>query len=193
MHEEKIRSSSLAAISSGSKSALIILTCSAIVALLTPMGSNATVALGLSYAILTALALLLVGKAKLEASQGARLNGGTSASANGLLSQPLKPAVWPLESQMALIRDVSAAAALATGIAAFTLESFTFGGLAYWGAIGQAMGGNWVFGQSIVTIVVGVGVVGMHVIMEWAILIMVSWFRSLFPCTCSLRIFGRRS
>lgn len=182
---DKMRTSSLtqAAVTSGSKTTLTILTCAAVVAIFAPVGSHATIALGLSYTIHTAFAFLLVGKARTEAQSG-RLNGGGSViySANGLLSQPLKPATSPAESQMAVIRAVSATAALATGIAAFTLESFTFGGLAYWGIIGQAMGDYWVFGQGIVTVVVGVGVVGLHAVVDWVLLIMVS-FVLFFPET----------
>jgi hypothetical protein len=160
---------------SASKTALAVLTCSAVAATVAPVGSHATIALGLSYTILDAFAFLLVGKSGTEAKSG-RLNGGASViySANGLLSHPGKSASSSGDCQMAVIREVSAVAALSTATAVFTLESFTFGGLAYWGVIGQAMGDQWVFGQGIVTLVYGIGMVGVHCFMYWAILVMVS-------------------
>lgn len=181
---EKMRISISAPAISGSKTALAVLTVSGVLAIIAPSGSSATIALGLSYTVFTAFAFLLVGKAGTEAKSGP-LNGGGSIiySANGLLSHPGKALSSPGESQMAVIRDVSAAAALATAIATFTLESFTFGGLAYWGVIGQAMGDKWVLGQSILRFLYGMGMVGVHCGIYWTVLILVSRFGSA-PSSC---------
>ena len=92
-------------------------------------------------------------------------------SANGLLSHPTKP---PGDACVGVLREVAVAAALATGVAAITLEKFTFGGLVYWGVIGRAMGDKWLLGQWILNCIIGIFVVGVHSIMRWTLLMMVS-------------------
>ena len=158
---------------SGSKTALAILSVSAVVATFAASGSNATIALGLSYAIIEASALLLVERAESEAQHGRR-NGGVIYSANGLLAQPARPAVSSFETHISVIRDVSAAAAAATGVAALTLESFTFGGLAYWGLIGQVMGEKWVIGNAVLTVLYALAMVSVHMVVDSTLLTMVS-------------------
>ncbi|KAK0770524.1 hypothetical protein LTR75_017888, partial [Friedmanniomyces endolithicus] len=73
---------------------------------------------------------------------------------------------------MATIRDTSAAAAVGTAMAALVLEKLSFGGLAYWGLIGQAMGDRWVLGQAILSVVYGLSMVAVHIIMLSSLLIM---------------------
>lgn len=169
-----------AAPSSASTTALVVLTSSAVMAIFTPTGSQATLALGLSCTVLTAFAILIVGKITAE-TQTELLNGGASVThaSSGLSSQPLKAAGLGIRPEL-WIKDVSAAAALTTGLATLALENFTFGGLAYWGIIGQVMGDSWVFGQSIVGCIYGVGIVGVHCVMYWALLMMVSSFIALY-------------
>lgn len=161
--------------------ALIVLTASAVMAIFTPTAYRATLALGLSCAVLRALAILIVGKAAAE-TQTAPLNGGTGVShtTNGHSSQPLKSIGIGTRPEL-LIRDVSVAAALAMGLATLALENFTFGGLAYWGVVGQIMGDKWVLGQRLVTCMYGIGIVGVHSVMYWAFLTMVSPFEWFFP------------
>lgn len=169
-----------AAPSSASTTALIVLTSSAVMAIFTPTGSQATLALGLSCTVLTAFAMLIIGKGTAD-PQTALLNGGTSAShpSSGGPSQPLKHGSFGTRPEL-LMKDVSLAAAFTTGIATLALENFTFGGLAYWGILGQAMGEKWVIGQSIVGCIYGIGIVGVHSVMYWTLLIMVSSSAFLF-------------
>ena len=158
----------------GSKTALTILTLSAVAAIFAAAGSNATIALGLSYAVLEALAFLLVERARAETQSGRQNGGSVIYSTNGLLSQPAKPTGSSTNVQITVIRDVSLAAAISTSVAALALENFTFGGLAYWGVIGQVMGEKWVVGQGILTRVIGVVMVGVHLVKDGTALIMVS-------------------
>lgn len=165
----------------GSKTALAILTASGVLATFAPGGSGGTtVALGLSYTIFTALAFLLVGKAGTEAKSGRLNGGGVIYSANGLLSHAGKSVTAPGEAQMAVVRDVSAAAAVATGIATFALESFSLGGVTYSSVIGQGWGSRQVFGQNVLMFGYGLVLVGVHCGVYWTVLVLVSlaWVRS---------------
>ena len=154
---------------------LLILTSSAVVAIIVPIGSSATIALGLSYTMVTAFAFLLVLKARSE-SQNHHLNGGGSViySANGLFSHSGKSPFLQEDHEISVISHVSIAAASATAIATFTQENFTFGGLAYWGIIGRAMGENWVLGQGVITVLLALGMLTVHCVMYWVLLSMVS-------------------
>lgn len=163
------------ATSNSSTTPLVILSTSGVAAIYASSGSNTALSIGLSYAILTSLALVLVGRARAESQHGAQ-NGGSTViySANGFLSQPDKPSLSASDITISVIRDVSAAAAVGTGVAALALESFSFGGLAYWGVLGQAMGDRWVLGQAVLNAVFGLGMVVVHLGMEGALLVMVS-------------------
>ncbi|KAK1087051.1 hypothetical protein LTR48_002966 [Friedmanniomyces endolithicus] len=98
---------------------------------------------------------------------------------------------------MATIRDTSAAAAVGTAMAALVLEKLSFGGLAYWGLIGQAMGDRWVLGQAILSVVYGLSMVTVHIIMLSSLLIMIqrqdaftTSFLPLYAAVCSQLIAG---
>ena len=150
------------------------MTCSAVVAIFVAAGSNATIALGLSYAIVTALAFLLANKANTEARH-ARQNGGSTViySAHGLLTQPdgaRSTGTSGTDTKAAVIRDVAAASALATGIAALSFEDFTFGGVGYRGVPGHQ---QWVFWNGVRGIAYAVGMVVVHVVVDGMLLVTV--------------------
>lgn len=157
----------------GSKTPLLILTAAAVVAVYDSSGTNTVISLGLSYATLFALALLVTERASAEARES-HSGGSVIYSANGFLSQPDKPASSPEDASLSVIRDVSAAAALGTLLAALTLESFTFGGVEYYGLIDQAFGSQWVFWQAILSVLYWVFMVGVHMAMYATFLLMVS-------------------
>ena len=167
--------------SSGSKTPLIILTTSALAAVYVSSGSNAAIALGLSHSILSVLGFVLVQRAYNEAQHQQSIASSVIHSPNGLLTQPTKPPSKAADASVATIRDVSAGAALATSVAALTLESWTFGGLVYWGLLGQAMGEKWVFGQGVLTLVYALGMIVVNMAMDGALLLMVSL---AFLCAC---------
>jgi len=151
---------------------LYILTCSAVVAVYVSSGSNTVVSLGLSSAVLASLTFLLVERAIVEARQQ---NGGSVIySANGLLTQPDMPVSTNAEPVIAVMRDVSAAAAIGSGVAALTMESLSFGGLAYYGVVGQAMGNHWMLGQAVLNVAYGLSMAVVHMAMDALLLIMVS-------------------
>ncbi|KAF2159278.1 glycosyltransferase family 90 protein [Zasmidium cellare ATCC 36951] len=72
-----------------------------------------------------------------------------------------------------MVRDVSVAGGIATSAAALVLESRRFGGLAYYGLVDQAMGAGWEFGQGILSIVYGGGIVIVHMVLFGALLMMI--------------------
>ena len=159
---------------SGSKTTLAILTCSAVVAIFAAAGSNATIALGLSYAVIEALAFLLIERALSEAQHGRHNGGSVIYSANGLLSQPTQPAASGTESKFAVVRDVAAASAVATGIAALTLESLSFGVLAHWGIVSPVLGEKWLLWEGVLGVVYALVVIVVQMLMDGALLVMVS-------------------
>lgn len=160
---------------SGSKSTLLLLTVSGVVAVYAHLGSISAVALGLSYAVLQVLAFHLVERARAAAQHHVPNGGSVIYSASGLLTQPTKPPVSSEEQWLSLIRDVSTGGALTTGVAALTLESLRFGGLAYYGLLGQAMGDHWVFGQGVLSLVYALGTIIVHMAMYGALLLTVSF------------------
>ena len=150
------------------------MTLSAVVATYAAAGTNATIALGLSYAIFEALAFILIERARAEA-RNVRQNGvSVIYSTRGLLSQPERPVNSGTDSRMAVMRDVSMATAVAMGISALTLGSFTFGGLGYWGIFGKALGEKWLARQSMTAVVLGLVTVIVHLVMNGTLLLMVS-------------------
>ncbi|CAK4032336.1 glycosyltransferase family 90 [Lecanosticta acicola] len=157
----------------GSKSTLALLTVSGLVAVYAHLGSISAVALGLSHAVLQVLALDLVERAKGAAKHHTSNGGSVIYSASGLLTQSTKAPASNQEQWLALVRDVSTAGGLAAAVAALTLESFRFGGLAYYGLLGQAMGNHWVFGQGVLSLVYAVGTIAVHMAMYGALLLAV--------------------
>lgn len=168
----------------GSRTDLIIATLCGLVAAYSHSGSISVVALGLSHAILEVFAFNLIERAN-GASQHQLQNGGSVIySASGLLTQPAKPTESSKEPRVSMIRDVSAAGTLATATATMVLESRRFGGLAYNSFVGHAVGGEWMYGQGILSVVYGVGIVIVHMVMFGALLMMVS--RAFACVVCSL-------
>lgn len=164
--------------SSSSAIPLYIQSASAVVAVHASSASNTTISLGLSHAFTLGTALVLVEVARAEAQQSNQNASGVTYSANGFLAQPDRPVLSAEESTSAVVRDVSAAATIGTGIAALTLEGAGFGGLAYYG-LGQAMGNDWVLGQAVLGGVYALGTVIVHMAMLGSLLIMVSMFHTL--------------
>ena len=152
---------------------LCILTASAVAAVYTSSGSNAFFSAGLSYAVFFAVALLLVERATVEAQRSGQHGGSGVYATNGFLAQPDKLAASGASVTWCLTRDVSTAAAAGSFIAALFMENLDFGGLAYWGLLGQAMGDHWVVGQAIATAVYGIGIVLVLTVMYATLLVMV--------------------
>lgn len=158
----------------GSRTDLAVTTLAGLIAVYSHTGSISVVALGLSHAVLEVFAFNLIERAHGVAVYQSRNGGSVIYSASGLLTQPTKPNDSREEPWVAMIRDTSAAAAVAITVTAFVLESRRFGGLAYYGIVGQAMGAEWEFGQGILSIVYGGGIVIVHMVMFGALLMMVS-------------------
>ncbi|KAK5165712.1 uncharacterized protein LTR77_008635 [Saxophila tyrrhenica] len=137
---------------------LIILTASAVAAIFAALGSNATIALGLSDALVTSLAFLLVERAHSEAKHG-NSGGSVIYAANGLLAQPAAGSGGSGDAKTAVMRDVAVGSAVCTTVAALTLESFSFGGLGYWGVFGQVLGDNWMFWDGVLGVAYAVGMI----------------------------------
>ncbi|KAK5132395.1 hypothetical protein LTR08_009125 [Meristemomyces frigidus] len=147
---------------------LYILSASAAVAVYASSASNAVLSLGLSHATFFAVALLLVERAKAEAQQPGHDGASGVYANNGFLAQPDKPAPSAESTSLSITRDVSAAAAVGTAIAALTMESFGFGGL----ALGQAMGDHWELGQAAANAAHGLGIVLVLIAMHGSLLVM---------------------
>jgi hypothetical protein len=153
-------------------------------------GSNATVALGLSYAIVTTLAFLLVETAHAEAKSGRQPGGSVIYSANGLLSQQHSNAGLGKEATTSVIRDVALAAGVATGFAALTMESFRFGGIEYWPMAAKILGDEWILMNGSWRLIYGACLIPVHAVMEPVLLLMVSPF-DLISFGCSYTYIGR--
>ncbi|KAK5125336.1 hypothetical protein LTR85_000445 [Meristemomyces frigidus] len=176
---------------------LYILSASAVVAIHASSGSNTAISLGLSYAVLLSTALVLVERARAEAQQRSQDGGSVTYSANGFLAQPDKPALSAEDKTIAVIRDVSAAAAVGTGVAALALESLGFGGLAYYDLFAEAMGDSRVLGQAVLHAVYGLIMVVVHMAMNGSLLVMIqrqdaftTSFIPLYAALCSQLILG---
>jgi len=160
----------------GSKTSLVILTTTALAAAFTSAGSNATVALGLSYALVSAAGILLVQRAKWLA-QSSRSNGNSVIySANGFLAQPEDAErSSSSDSSSDVVRDVCAAAGLATLVASVTLESWHVGGMLHhheWA--GRSAVGNWVARNSYIGLAATLAILAVHMLMYQSLLLMVS-------------------
>ncbi|KAI6908090.1 glycosyltransferase family 90 protein [Hortaea werneckii] len=160
----------------GAKTPLVILSASAVAAVYTSSGTNTVLSLGLSYTLFAALALLLVERARVEIAHSAQRgpNDPLIYSANGFLAQSDegKPSLSSADATMTVIRDVATAAAVCTGVASLMSETWRFGGLAYSGVLGDAMGEQWIWGQAVLRLVIGVGMEGVHAVMYGGLLMM---------------------
>lgn len=173
-----------------SRTTIAILTISGLVAVYAHAGSITVIALGLSDAVLEVLAYRLVERAQEAARQHLPNGGSVIYSANGLLTQPTKPTFSGEEQGVSILRDVAAAGAMTTGVAALSLEGLRFGGLANYGMIGQAVGTHWVVGQGILSISYALSTVLVHMLMFAALILMVSALSSplcsaFFPAATS--------
>ncbi|KAK4950788.1 hypothetical protein LTR10_010781 [Elasticomyces elasticus] len=173
----------------GSSMALIISTASAIASIFVSSGSNAVLSIALSYALLVATALRLVQSAVSEALHPTQNGGSVIYSTNGFLAQPDKPDRSTSDLVAVVVRDVAASAALCTAVAAMAVESF--GGLAFRGLLG-AQDDRWLFSQTILSALYGLGIVVVHVAMFGSLLVMVQWeqafttsFVPLYAAVCS--------
>lgn len=157
---------------SASWASLPLLTATALVAAYVSLGSNAPIALGLSYATLAATGYFLIERAKSVAQNP----GSVIYSANGFLAQPSSDQSQE-DASIVLARDVSFAGALATGVAAVLLESWSFGALPT-----QPFEDQWNLGQSLLSrAVYGLLMVVVHMIMYSASILMVGHNRFMFP------------
>lgn len=165
----------------GSRTDLAVTTLAGLIAAYSHSGSISVVALGLSHAVLEVFAFNLIERANGAAQH--QLHNGRSViySASGMLTQPVMPVDSSEEPWVAMIRDVSVAGAVSSAAATLVLESRRFGGLAYYGIVGQAMGAQWEVGQGILSVVYGVGIVFVHAVMFGALLLMVSQARHSPP------------
>ncbi|KXT00272.1 hypothetical protein AC578_1213 [Pseudocercospora eumusae] len=173
-----------------SRLTLFVFTTSGLMAVYSHAGSVTAIALGFSYAVLEVLAYHLIARAHETSPSSGQRGGRVIYSANGLLAQPSGSSVSDEERWMSTLKHVSAAGALATGLAAVTLESLHFGGLAYYGLLGQAMGSHWVFGQSIVSVLYAIATVLMHIVMYGALILMIqrqgAFFASVIPISAAV-------
>lgn len=189
---DKARSSALS--SHGASTSLAVVTLCAVAAVYTSTVSLSANALGMSHAVLQVLSFQLVERAGRAGQHGDDSDGllSQSAASNG-------------EHWLLVLRDVATAATATTALGALLFESSHFGGLQYYGLLGQAMGDNWIFGQAILTVFYALGAVLVHVVMFGALLLMVSRnlrFNGTLPCLllptsgcvlpCSIRLDLRR-
>jgi hypothetical protein len=153
----------------GSKTSLVIFAATALTATSTSTGSNATVALGLSYALVSAAGILLVQRSTWLA-QSSRSN--VIYSANGFLAQPedaeRSDGSSSSHSSSDVVRDVCAAAGLATLVASVTLESWHIGGLLH-----RLPVGSWVARNSYAGFAITLAILVVHMLVYRSLLLMV--------------------
>jgi hypothetical protein len=161
----------------------VILAATALTAAFTSTGSNATVALGLSYALVSAAGALLVQRATWLAQSSRRNGNSVIYSANGFLAQPedaeQSGGSGSSNSSSDVVRDVCAAAGLATLVASVTLESWHIGGLLH-----RAPVGNWVARSSYVGFAATLAILAVHMLMYWSFLLMVCGVLFLLLSVC---------
>ncbi|GAB7358190.1 hypothetical protein MBLNU230_g0343t1 [Neophaeotheca triangularis] len=175
---------------STSKSPMVLLSASAIAAVYSTSGSNMTVALGLSYAFASALAFLLIASIKTVAQSQRQTGSSVIYSANGFLAQPAD-GQQPLESiKLVVARDVSFAAALATGLAAITMESFDVGNAGVRAVTGRETDGERELRDVVIGLIFGVGIVLTHMVASSALLVLLqrkgAFTTSLLPLSAAL-------
>lgn len=154
---------------------LAVGTACAVAALYQSTRSIAVDALGLSHAVLQVLSFQLVERASRSGQHG--------DDSDGLLSQSTAS---DGEHWLPVLRDVATAATATTAIAALSLESSHFGGLQYYGLLGQAMGDHWIFGQAILTVLYALGTVLTHMVMFGALTLTVSPVSALSTAPLSI-------
>jgi hypothetical protein len=118
-----------------------------------------------------ALAFLLIERARVEAKQNS--GGSVIYSANGLLTQPSAPSNGGANVVLTVLRDVAVASAVCTTFASVTLESFSFGGLAYRGSFGQVMGEEWKAWDETLEVTYATGILLLNIIVDGTLLFMV--------------------
>ena len=158
----------------GAKSGLVVLTGSALVASYTASGSVTPIAIGLSNAFLQALAFFLVERARSEAYYGRSNGGSVIYSTNGLLAQQTKPDAPKRGVLMMIIRDVSAAAMLATAVAAIGLEQLTYNAVVYPGVLHPKLEEHSLLVKTGFVILQGVSAILLNLSSLFTILLLVS-------------------
>jgi hypothetical protein len=149
-----------------------VLTATALAAAFASYGSNTAIALGLSHALVSGTGILLVEQARWLAQNS---RSSVIYSANGFLAQPEDTqGSGSGNSSPDVVRDVCAAAGIATLLASVTLESWHFGGLVYNAYAGHSVGGNWVSRSGYVGFAVSIAVLLAHMLMYYSLLLMVS-------------------
>lgn len=133
--------------------------------------SHAVFALGLSYAFLAPVILLLIERAHREASNP-RQNGNVIYSTSGLLAQA--PTVEYTESITSVVRDVALVAASISGIAAIAWEPWNFAGISSWGTLGRVFGDHWVFITGVLDVIHAILAVPLQAGLYTALIYMVS-------------------
>jgi hypothetical protein len=149
-----------------------MLTGTALAAVFAPYGSNTAIALGLSYALVSGTGILLVEHARWLAQNS---RSSVIYSANGFLAQPEDTqANGSNNGTSDVVRDVCAAAGVATLLASVALESWHFGGLVYNAYAGHSLSGNWVSRHGYVGFGVSIAVLLAHMLTYYSLLLMVS-------------------
>jgi hypothetical protein len=149
-----------------------MLTATSLAAAFASYGSNTAIALGLSYALVSGTGILLVEHARWSAQNS---RSSVIYSANGFLAQPEdSQGSGSGNSPSDVVRDVCAAAGIATLLASVTLESWHFGGLVYNAYAGHSVGGNWVSRNGYVGLAASIAILLAHMLMYYSLLLMVS-------------------
>jgi len=148
-----------------------MLTATSLAAAFASSGSNTAIALGLSYALVSGTGILLVERARWLAQSS---RSSVIYSANGFLAQPEDAPGNGGNNTSDVVRDVCAAAGVATLLASVTLESWHFGGLVYHAYAGHSMSGNWVARHGYVGFAISLVVLLAHMLMYYSLLLMVS-------------------
>jgi hypothetical protein len=147
----------------------------ALIASFASAGSKATVALGLSYALISAAGILLVERAGVLTQSSRSNSNSVINSVNGSLAQPEDADRSVGNSSSDITVDVCAAAGLATLVASAILEAWYFGDLVYhheWA--GRSAVGNWMARNAYVGFAATVAILLVHVLMYHSLLLMVS-------------------
>lgn len=159
-------------------SSIAVLTICGVAALHASTGSISVTALGLSHAVLQVVSFQLI-----ERAGGAGQHGD---DVDGLLSQIATSSDG--DKWISVLRDVATAATATTVVAAIFLESSHFGGLQYYGLLGQAMGDHWIFGQAVLTVFYALGTVLVHMALFGALVFMVSRASCVRCCLIALLV-----
>lgn len=149
-----------------------MLMATALAAAFASYGSNTAIALGLSYALVSGTGMLFVEQARWLAQNS---RSSVIYSANGFLAQPEDAQSSDGgDSTSGVVRDVCAAAGIATLLASVTLESWHFGGLVYNAYAGHSISGNWASRHGYLGFAISIAVLLAHMLMYYSLLLMVS-------------------